>query len=108
MRISASHLYPGLSRASGTDFENSVGDVMERLYYIFLCAFVNGIKAQMRRASAMHGGEGGEKWEQWNAAAEEGENAVVIAREGWNLGSEAKAMEAIRAVAIRYPTPNLS
>jgi hypothetical protein len=107
MKISASHTYAGLlDQGPDKAFINSVGDTAERLYYIFLCAYVNGVKAQVRRVSASYGEDGGEGGENgyWGMAADEGENAVVLAREGWKTGSKEKAVKALKALTKRFVT----
>lgn len=56
-KVSASKVFSGLRLSSNKDGfeEGSVEGVLQRMYYVFLCGYINGIKAQIRRLSVVYG-----------------------------------------------------
>jgi hypothetical protein len=85
---------------------NSVRDVTERLYYVFLCAYVNGIKAHMRRVDTSSGDDPGTEAHNWKKAVEEGENAVAAASQGWQTDNQEKALDAVSSLKSRLVHPD--
>ena len=56
-KVSASKVFSGLRLSSNENGfeEDSVKGVLQRMYYVFLCGYINGIKAQIRRLSVVYG-----------------------------------------------------
>ncbi|PWW78881.1 hypothetical protein C7212DRAFT_341498 [Tuber magnatum] len=109
-RISASRVFPGLglsSNENGLD-EASVEGVLQRMYYVFLCGYINGIKAQIRRISVVYG-EDDRTGEALERALEEAEGALGAGKEaidgtvGAEEGTEAlaRSTEYLRKVASK-------
>ncbi|CUS14684.1 unnamed protein product, partial [Tuber aestivum] len=99
-RISASKVFPGLRPSpSENGFEDSVEEVLQRMYYVFLCGYINGIKAQLRRISAVYGEEdraGGAL----ERALEEAEGALGAGKGA--IDGTAGVEEGVEALARRF------
>ncbi|RPA97972.1 hypothetical protein L873DRAFT_1836180 [Choiromyces venosus 120613-1] len=80
-RISASRVFSGLKLVSGEEGfeEDGVEKVLQRMYYVFLCGHINGIKAQIRRISMAYGEEDG-AGRALERALEEAELALEIGK----------------------------
>jgi len=76
-KISASRVFSDLRLSSNENAfeEDSVEEVLQRMYYVFLCGYINGIKAQIRRDSAVFGEDDMESWT-LKRALEEAEGAL--------------------------------
>lgn len=63
-KVSASRVLPGLRLSPNENRfeEDSVEGVLQKMYYVFLCGYINGIKAQIRRLSVVYGDDDRAGW----------------------------------------------